>query len=88
MGGTRPIAEGVDPHMGEALAAKGQHIGRMRRHVDDAPADEGPAIVDHEDGRTAILEVGDFHRRPEGKGAVCCRHAGAMELCAARRLVT
>ena len=61
-----PAADHFDGDVSEAVHA--QRVGRGRRHVDDAAADERPAIVDAHDDRSAGLMIGDPNLGPERQG--------------------
>lgn len=54
--------------------------------VDHASADEGSAIVDAYDYRSAITEIVDLDVGPEGKAAMGCREHPGVHSLAARRL--
>ena len=52
-----------DPHANprRALAAKAQPAGRAAGDVDDPASDEGPAVVDGQRYRAAVLQVRNMH---------------------------
>ena len=71
-------SERRDANAGDAGMAHAQHIGCARRNIDDAAAHEGPAIVDRDRGRAAIIEIGDNHLGAEGQRPMRGRQVADM----------
>lgn len=55
--GHRGLADIFDAHMRGALAVEAQGVGRLLRHVHDAPGMVGAAVVDAHHHRVAVVEV-------------------------------
>ncbi len=74
-----------DAHRGGARADHAELLGGAAGQVDHPAADEGPAVVDAHDHRTAIGEIVDPDVGAEGKAAMGCRERIGIHLFSARR---
>ena len=72
--------------MRDAGLAHAEHVGGDGRNVDDAAADERPAIDDGDDRAAAVVEIGDPHVRAEGQRAMRGDQAAVMRIVIVGRL--
>jgi hypothetical protein len=70
-------ANDFDPHRNYPIPDHAEPLCRGHREVDDAAADEGAAVIDHDYHPPPVLEVGYPHQSAEGQGAVCRRQPRA-----------
>ena len=61
--------------MRDSRAPEAKRYGGVRRNVDNAIADEWPAINDDDGDAAAVAEIGDVKMRAERQGAMGGDHA-------------
>ena len=76
----------LDPHLGLALVLELEHFRRALREIDDARADEGPAVIDADDDLAVILEIGDLDIARQRQGRMGGGEPRHVEPLAVRRL--
>src|SRR5579883_2472697 len=83
---TRAAPRLFDAHLdaGEAAALHAQPFGGRFGNIDEPPV-AGAAIIDADDDRPAIRQIGDAQPRLEGQGRVGRGHLAAVEALAAGR---
>ena len=86
-GGDRAARIGFSsPHMRHAGLAHAERVGGDSRNVDDAAADERPAIDDGDDRAAAVVEIDDPHVRAERQRAMRGDQAAVMRVAVVGRL--
>jgi hypothetical protein len=59
-----------EAHRGDTAGRDTEIAGSTLGQIDDPTAGEGAAVIDPNDGRTAVVEVGDLYTGAKGKAAV------------------
>lgn len=68
-------------HRGQSLVIEAKLFSDGGGDIEDSTSDEGTAVIDSDDRRAAIAEVGDADGAGEGEGFVCSgAGAGAKSL--------
>ena len=73
-----PTSDPLDPHVRKARLPEAKRARGGGRDVDDAPADEGPAVDDLQDRAAAIVEIEHLNPRSKREGFVGCDEPAVM----------
>ena len=77
--GAALIGHDLDPDAGGSLHVHAQQFGGVLGQIENAAMGERPAVIDADDDRTAILEIGDAHDRRHRQGPVRRGHGVLVE---------